>query len=113
MEFRHGPMSLVDGEHLVVALLSEAVAEYEVAVLRDLRERGCHILGIAEDAGAAAQVCDAVYPLQSRLSEAGRGVLYLPLLQLLAYYRAMGRNLNPDRPRNVVMAVRLCGAQMI
>ena len=35
MEFRHGPMSLLDDEHLVVALLSDRIRTYELAVLRD------------------------------------------------------------------------------
>jgi glucosamine 6-phosphate synthetase-like amidotransferase/phosphosugar isomerase protein len=34
------------------------------------------------------------------------------MLQLLAYHRAMGRELNPDRPRNVVKAIQLQGAEM-
>ena len=46
------------------------------------------------------------------MSTLARGVLYLPLVQLLAYYRAIARGLNPDRPRNVVMAVRLEGTGM-
>jgi len=33
-------------------------------------------------------------------------------VQLLAYYRAVGRGLNPDRPRHVVMAIKLQGTEM-
>jgi glucosamine 6-phosphate synthetase-like amidotransferase/phosphosugar isomerase protein len=36
----------------------------------------------------------------------------MPLLQLLAYYRSMAHGLNPDRPRNVVMSIRLEGTEM-
>jgi glucosamine--fructose-6-phosphate aminotransferase (isomerizing) len=39
-------------------------------------------------------------------------VLYLPFLQLLAYYRALARGLNPDRPRHVQMAIRLTGTEL-
>ena len=113
MEFRHGPMSLVDAEHLIVALVSERMRGYELAVLRDLKERGAHILAIANHAQDLSEVCDQVFALGTRLSEPARAVLYLPLLQLLAYHRAIGRGLNPDRPRNVVMAIQLDGTEMI
>jgi glutamine---fructose-6-phosphate transaminase (isomerizing) len=112
MEFRHGPMALVDGAHLTVALLGEGAREYERGVLRDLRQRGGHVLGIAEDEAGLGAVCDETFALASGLPARALSVLYLPLLQLLAYHRSRGRGLNPDRPRNVVMAIRLDGAEM-
>jgi glucosamine--fructose-6-phosphate aminotransferase (isomerizing) len=113
MEFRHGPMSLLDDEHLVVALLSDALREYELGVLRDLKERGARLLILANCAEGLEGACDGLFALQSSLSERARSVLYLPFVQLFAYHRAMGRGLNPDRPRNVVMAIRLTGAEMV
>ena len=113
MEFRHGPMSLVDREHLVVALLSDAMRDYEIGVLADLQARGGRVLAIANGTAGLGGVADDFFDLQSSLSDRARPVLYLPLLQLLAYYRAMGRGLNPDRPRNVVMAIRLDGTGMV
>ncbi len=113
MEFRHGPMSLVDGEHLVVALLSQTMREHEAAVLRDLKARGARILAIGSGLSGLEGVAEAHFDLQTSLSERAQPVLYLPMLQLLAYHRALGRGLNPDRPRNVVMAIRLAGVEMI
>ncbi len=112
MEFRHGPMSLVDDAHLSVGLLSDDLRPYELSVLRDLKGRGGHILTIGNRTDNPSNEFDEVFPLDSCLSEAARGVLYLPLLQLLAYHRSMARGLNPDRPRNVVMSIRLQGTEM-
>jgi glucosamine--fructose-6-phosphate aminotransferase (isomerizing) len=113
MEFRHGPMSLVDGEHLVVALLSQAMRPYEAAVLRDLRARGARILAIGNDLSGMEGLAEAVFDLETTLPERAQPVLYLPLLQLMAYHRALGRGLNPDRPRNVVAAIVLSGVEMM
>ena len=113
MEFRHGPMALVDAEHLTVALLSERARAYELGVLRDLQEKGGHVLAIANHGHGLGERFDGLLDLDAPLSEAACGVLYLPLLQFLAYYRALGRGLNPDRPRHVVMAIRLDGPEMI
>jgi glucosamine--fructose-6-phosphate aminotransferase (isomerizing) len=118
MEFRHGPMSLVDEHHLVVGLMGDETRDYETAVLADLKARGAYVLAIAnlalanddEGLGAAA---DQVFALQAPVGARSRDVLYLPPVQLLAYHRAMARGLNPDRPRNVVMAIRLDGAEMV
>jgi glucosamine--fructose-6-phosphate aminotransferase (isomerizing) len=112
MEFRHGPMALVDSEHLVVALLTDRLRAYELSVLSDLKQKGAHIVGMAESSDELASGLDALFPLKSGLSEAARAVLYLPFLQLYAYHRAIGRGLNPDRPRNVVMAIQLDGPDM-
>jgi glucosamine--fructose-6-phosphate aminotransferase (isomerizing) len=112
MEFRHGPMSLVDCEHLIVALISDAMRGYEIGVLADLKARGARVLAIANGTAGLAAVADDCFDLQTGSPSRARSVLYLPMLQLLAYYRAMGRGLNPDRPRNVVMAIRLEGTGM-
>lgn len=111
MEFRHGPMSLVDQEHLVVALLSDRVRDYEVAVLRDLKARGARVLTVSNTTDGLDEFDDAL-ALLAPVSERARPVLYLPFVQLLAYYRSMHRGLNPDRPRNVVMAIKLTGTEM-
>ena len=113
MEFRHGPISLVDGEHLVVGLLSEEMLAYELAVLQDLKARGARLLAVAPTTAGLGDVAEQVLSLNAPVSEAARAVLYLPLLQLLGYHRSMGRGLNPDRPRNVVMAIQLDGTEMI
>jgi len=112
MEFRHGPMSLLDEEHLIVALLSDNMRDYEIGVLRDLKQRKAYVLVIADRDDGLSEEFDKVFVLGSSLPERARGVLYLPLVQLLAYYRSMGRGLNPDRPRNVIMAIRLDGTGM-
>ena len=110
MEFRHGPMSLVDREHLVVALLSEGMREYELGVFDDLRQRGARLVVVGNRLGDLPGEFEAVLDLEADLPERACPVLYLPFVQLLAYYRAIGRGLDPDRPRNVVMAIRLDGA---
>ena len=39
--------------------------------------------------------------------ESVRGVLYLPVLQLMAFYRSLAKGLNPDRPKNLTAVVQL------
>ena len=112
MEFRHGPMALVDEQHLIVGLLSVGMRSYELAVLRDLKARGARVAVVANRQDGLGAEFDLVFPLGVSVLERARGVLYLPFVQWLAYHRALARGLNPDRPRHVVMAIRLDGTEM-
>ena len=56
---------------------------------------------------ASGLEADEVIELQSGVGELARGALYLPILQLMAYYRAMNKGLDPDRPKNLDAVVRL------
>lgn len=108
MEFRHGPMAMVDTSSLVVGLLGEVGVEHEVAVLRDMKAKGARILAIAETAPPNYRsVIDDLIVLESGLSRLWRGVLYMPALQWLAFERAVNNGLDPDRPMNLEAVVVL------
>jgi glucosamine--fructose-6-phosphate aminotransferase (isomerizing) len=102
LEFRHGPKSMVDENTLVVGLMSDHAQEYELDVLREMQELGAQTLPIVEQADEEMRrSADEVIELASGLSSPWRSPLYLPLLQLLAYYRAIEKGLDPDRPANL------------
>ncbi len=108
LEFRHGPMSMVDEKTLIVGLVSAPAYKQELSVLRQMQGYGARILAIAEEAPAGDfdGWADMV-ALRSGLPEWARPALYLPLLQLLGYYRAMSRGQNPDRPAKLDAVVSL------
>ena len=99
LEFRHGPMSMVNERTVVVGLVSEKNALNETAVLNEMRALGGTILSLAENDG------DVTF--MSGLPDPARGVLYLPMLQLMAFYRSLAKGLNPDRPTNLTAVVKL------
>lgn len=101
LEFRHGPMSMVNEHALVVGLLSDQASAQETAVLRDMRARGACILAIGEAPGEDVASLGQVVALQTELPLAARAIAYLPVLQLLAYYRAIFNQQNPDQPANL------------
>jgi glutamine---fructose-6-phosphate transaminase (isomerizing) len=92
LEFRHGPKSMVDSSTLVVGLLSDAARVAETRVLHEMKE---------------LEWADHVVAFRSGLPEAARLPLYLPVLQLLAYHRAVSKGLDPDAPRNLDAVVKL------
>ena len=99
LEFRHGPQSMVTDAALMVGLVSDRNGASERAVLREMKARGAQILSLAET--------DADVAFGSGVPEGLRDVLYLPVLQLLAFRRSLAKGLNPDRPQNLEAVVML------
>jgi glucosamine--fructose-6-phosphate aminotransferase (isomerizing) len=99
MEFRHGPMSMVNEHTLLVGMVSDARREQEMRVLAEMKRRGAAVLALAES--------EADIELASGVAEEARAALYLPVLQLMAFEHALAKGLNPDRPNNLTAVVEL------
>ncbi len=105
MEFRHGPMSMVNQKALVVGLLSQQTHRYEQKVLSEMKTLGGRILSLTTEEPADGSAYHITLP--KNLPAWAMPALYLPPLQLLAYYRAVSKGLNPDNPRNLTAVVYL------
>jgi glucosamine--fructose-6-phosphate aminotransferase (isomerizing) len=106
LEYPHGHKSTADEQTLVAFLLSLSGEEYEKRLLKELDSLGVVNLLICEKSDERIRrVGDYLIELNSGLSDFARGLLALPLLQLLAYYKTLDRGLNPDRPRNLTAVV--------
>jgi glucosamine--fructose-6-phosphate aminotransferase (isomerizing) len=104
LEFRHGPISIITPRTLVVGLLSDSVCHEELKVLSEVKALGATVLAVAET--AVGREVDHTVELRSGVSEFARTPLMLPVLQLMAYYRSMSKDLNPDRPKNLEAVVK-------
>jgi len=99
LEFRHGPMSMVNERTVIVGLLSDANRVHEAQVLAEMKNLGGSVVALGESG------TEIVF--HSGIPEPVRGVLYLPVLQLMAFYRSVAKGLNPDRPKNLSAVVKL------
>jgi glutamine---fructose-6-phosphate transaminase (isomerizing) len=99
LEFRHGPMSMVNEKAVVVGLLSDTNRVHEAKVLSEMKMLGGTVSALGE--------ADADVAFGSGVPEIVRGVLYLPVLQLMAFYRSLAKGLNPDCPANLTAVVKL------
>ncbi len=99
MEFRHGPMSMVNEKAVVVGMLSEQNRIHEAQVLEEMKKLGSTVASLGES--------EADVAFESHIPESVRSVLYLPILQLMAFHRSLAKGLNPDRPKNLTAVVRL------
>ncbi|GER79319.1 MAG: SIS domain-containing protein [Anaerolineales bacterium] len=99
LEFRHGPMSMVGKSTVVCGLVSTANHQHEAKALEEMKALGGTVSAVGEK---EADVC-----FESNIPEEVRGVLYLPVLQLMSFYRSLAKGLNPDRPNNLTAVVKL------
>jgi len=108
MEFRHGPMSLVDDRSLVVGLLSKGdAADYELKVMKEMKDLKAQTIIVSEQEIAADGVFQDRVAFDSGLPPSRYAILYLLLAQLLACERALIKKLDPDLPNNLKAVVKL------
>ena len=101
MDFRHGPMSMVDQNSLVIGLLSENALEQEVPVLRHMKNLGGKILALSAKPHPDLPELGDLVLLETGLPRWANAIVYLPFLQLYAYYKSTSKGLNPDSPKNL------------
>lgn len=105
LEFRHGPMSMVNRQTLITGLISQANRQAEAAVLEDMRKLGGRILAVGSQLGGVPADYKLEFPLAQ--DEISLLPLYLPLVQLMAFHRSLAKGLNPDQPTNLSAVVFL------
>ena len=103
LEFRHGPMSMVGADSLVIGLISPEAAKQEVRVLDEMADMGASVLAIGQTHIENHQTVR----LPADLPAWCMTVLHLPVLQLLAYRRALFKGCDPDKPQNLSAVISL------
>ncbi|WP_238600673.1 SIS domain-containing protein [Metasolibacillus meyeri] len=105
LEFRHGPISIVDKETVVIVFTQNETKEYDQALVKDIQKLGGFVIVI----GAAEEQlqADLVIRLSEELDDANRLNEVIPYFQILAYQRAVFKGFDPDKPRNLTQVVSL------
>lgn len=109
LEFRHGPMSMVDENAMVIGLLGSKIEGKELAVLNDMQKLGGHISVVAgfDKPDASSLKTSFWISLAPPHLAPWTDVRYLPLLQLVSLTRSLKKGLNPDKPKNLDAVVVL------
>jgi glucosamine--fructose-6-phosphate aminotransferase (isomerizing) len=98
LEYRHGPISLVDGKTVAVMLYSSDQREAETKLAGELREKGAVVIGIGGPG-------DLELAVDVDLSLAG--LVVLPALQVLGERAAQARKIDTVSPRHLTKVVTL------
>lgn len=108
LEYRHGPMSTAAKQTLMIILCCEPARIYEEPLAKDLKSLGAKVLVIHDgQSGIFSRHADYEVITGGGINDALKPLLYMPLLQLLAYYHALSKGINPDQPKNLSQVVEL------
>lgn len=97
--YPHGQKVTIDERTCVILFASDSAHEDEQRVLKEVRALGGRSIAVGE--GVSGLGADAAVELSCGLSEWQRLVLVHPFTQLFGYHRALGRMVDPDRPRHL------------
>ncbi|MDE1462442.1 glutamine--fructose-6-phosphate transaminase (isomerizing) [Spartinivicinus poritis] len=100
-ELKHGVIALIEKETPVICFMDETNATYMTAIASEVKARGGKIIGISQQSN---ELFDYMLKLPVTGNSASFIVHILPC-QLLAYYLAIQRGHNPDKPRNLAKSV--------
>ena len=105
-ELKHGPIALVDSDTLVVAIATDhAMYEKLASNIVEVKSRGCATLVITQEQGNAFNsAADEIIRIP-QVSDDLASLLSVIPAQLFAYYCAVLRGNNPDKPRNLAKSV--------
>lgn len=112
-ELKHGPNALVGAETPVVVLATvdrddpDSVLRYEktVQLVRDLQPQKARVIAVVTDGDEEMRKLTPHVMSVPAASEYLLPILEVVPLQLIAYYSAVQRGIDVDRPRNLVKAV--------
>lgn len=107
LEYRHGPMSVATENTLIIGMINSERQNEELSVLRNMKSLGATTLAIVDKGPQNRTGLDYIIEMNSGISDVGRAILNLPILQLLSFYRAKANGLNPDEPKNLSSVVYL------
>lgn len=98
LEYRHGPISLVDDRTVAVLLYSADQRDAEAKLSRELQDKGAVVIGFGGPGDVSLPVdCDPTLA----------GLVCLPALQILGERAAQARNIDTMAPRHLTKVVML------
>lgn len=106
-ELKHGPLALIDEDIPVVVVLPPGENHRKtMSNLEEVKSRGAKVLAIgASDDKDLISKSDDVFIINPEVDDIIAPLVYIVPLQLLSYYVAIERDLNPDQPKNLAKCV--------
>lgn len=105
-EMKHGPISLIDNDFPIVALIPrDPLYEKMLNSINEAKARGAAIISIASDCDTSIKESSSQVVRIPDASELITPMLMATPLQLLSYHIAIKRGCNVDQPRNLAKSV--------
>ncbi len=106
-ESKHGPIALIEENYPVIFVSpNDETREKIIGNISEMKARGAHVISLIEEGDKEIKsICDESIEIPEGYSNILSPILYVIPLQLLAYYTAIQRKCDPDKPRNLAKSV--------
>ena len=106
-ESKHGPISLIEpGFPVVFICPKDETRKTIVGNIMEMKARGATIISVIEKGDEEIKkISDEYFEVPSGFPEILSPIIFVVPLQLMAYYIAVEKGLNPDKPRNLAKSV--------
>ena len=106
-ESKHGPISLIEqGFPVVFICPSDATRKAIISNIMEMKARGASIIAVIEEGDEEVKgLADDCIEIPKGVPEVLTPIPYVVPLQLFAYYMAVERGCDPDKPRSLAKSV--------
>ncbi len=105
-ELKHGTIALITDQVPVIAIATQQkVFSKMISNIREVKARGAFVILLTKE---GAKIEDGVADINVRIPDIDDHFTVFPIavvLQLIAYYASLGKNLDVDQPRNLAKSV--------
>ncbi len=106
-EMKHGPIALVDHRVPSLFVMTEGFSPESLTNIQEIKSRRGFVVAITHDAikNDLEDLADITFSCKDTGEQFSQSLVLNVVLQLLSYYIAVKRGINPDRPRNLAKCV--------
>lgn len=105
-ESKHGPIAIVEPNFPVIMIApNDWTAKKMLSNAEEMHARGAYIISVTEKEHIINERSDYSFIIPRSFSPLLRPVTYVLPLQMLAYYAAVRRGFDPDKPKNLAKTV--------
>lgn len=98
LEFRRGPISITNAATLVTILGAEKGIEQQLQMAEEVKKLGATVLLLHDHTLLSVpEIIESSICVPGNGHDVINALIYMPIVQLLAYYTAVQRGLNPDQ----------------
>ena len=95
LDVRHGPMVLIGKETLALVALGTS-CKLEMNLLSDLKAKGAYVIAFSDTAKELEGIRSLCFG--EKLSHIAKGIPFIILCQMVAYYKSKETGADPDKP---------------
>ncbi|MBS7606153.1 glutamine--fructose-6-phosphate transaminase (isomerizing) [Candidatus Bathyarchaeota archaeon] len=106
-ESKHGPISLIEpGVPVIFICPRDKTRKAIIGNIMEMKARGASIISVIEEGDEEIKrLSDDYFEVGRTVSEIFSPIVFIIPLQLFAYYMAVEKGLDPDKPRNLAKSV--------